>query len=299
MKYRAVNQLDCFEFHDTVFTFVRFDNDELVVSAKHLNIHKSTEQNTSDYDLEIDCAKIVFKGLQTHSFEPSREWKIDEKGNSYTNDPLIIFKGQEAEDKLMQEIRNGIKIYYFGRDGDSQYCIEGCGIDPFFTTKFSFDSVTVEWDGYLKKAWYEFHKQQQFEITLNTPVGEKNATVYIICSYEDESLYEDFVKQTVNVCIKYNGKELWGRGADYLWIDAFVNLQEQLPDGVTIKCCLTCKHGKFCPVENQLGELFCTKDVLFNEKSNLFFYTEDETERAKHSRNYTYVCKKYQPKSDE
>ena len=70
MQYRAENNLDLFEFHDSVFSLVSFDGTDLIVSARCLNIHKNTEQNPSDYDMEIDCAEIIFRDFrpQTDDF---------------------------------------------------------------------------------------------------------------------------------------------------------------------------------------------------------------------------------------
>ena len=58
MKYRVENNLDLFEFHDAEVSFMSFDNNELTLSAKHLNIHKNTNENPYDDDMEIDFAKI-------------------------------------------------------------------------------------------------------------------------------------------------------------------------------------------------------------------------------------------------
>ena len=63
MKYCAENQLELFEFHDARLELIRFGGGELVVSAKHLNIHKHTDQNPSDCDMEIACATITFHGV--------------------------------------------------------------------------------------------------------------------------------------------------------------------------------------------------------------------------------------------
>ena len=70
---------------------------------------------------------------------------------------------------------------------------------------------------------------------------------------------------------------LCGYGKDYLWADAFADLQKNLPNNVKMRCCMTCRHGNMCPVGNKPGELFCTKDVSITQKSDLFFYTENET----------------------
>ena len=97
----------------------------------------------------------------------------------------------------------------------------------------------------------------------------------------------------------YGEKELWGYGMDYLWEDAFADLQNKLPDNVKIQCCMTCRHGNMCPVGNKPGELFCTKDVVITQKSDLYFYTEDEVECAKRSRHCADFCENYQEQSND
>ena len=58
MKYRVENKLDLFEFHDAEFSFISFDKNELVLSAKHLNIHENAVQNPHNCDMEIDFAEF-------------------------------------------------------------------------------------------------------------------------------------------------------------------------------------------------------------------------------------------------
>ena len=118
--------------------------------------------------------------------------------------------------------------------------------------------------------------------------------------HEETVYYKGSLEQppTVNVGCTFAGKEYWGHGSDYLWIDAFADLQRQLPEGVLLKCCLTCRHGNLCPVGNDKNEVFCTKDVLITQKSDLYYYTEDDREREKRSRQYCGLCGDYQPQTD-
>lgn len=300
MKYCVENQLDLFEFHDSSFSFVSFNGEELLVSVKHLNIHKDTRQNPYDCDMEIDCAKIAFKGFHSPSYEPGRTWKMGADGRSYPLGPQIIYYGQEAESKIIQELQNQITVFDFNKKDDARYYIDGLGLEPFFTMEFCFDSVMVEWDEYRNKAWYELYRQYHYDLTLTTPKSDEQVKTIVSCYDEDIHHNGVFEKApTVNVGLKYAGKELCGRGKDYLWVDAFANLQKQMPDGVSLKCCLTCRHGNMCPVGNSPGELFCTEDVTITKKSDLLFYTEDDSEREKRSRKYCHVCEEYQPQSRE
>lgn len=162
MKYHSENELDIFEYHDAEFTLVRFENGELTIAAEHLNIHKDTPQNPSASDMEIEYAAITFKGFRTHSFEPGKpsetepkDWIAGINGKWYSADnPRIVYEGKEAEEKTLQELADQMTVLTFGMK-DSVYYFDACGIEPFFTIRFTFDSVTVEWDDYCGKAWYE------------------------------------------------------------------------------------------------------------------------------------------------
>ena len=65
--------------------------------------------------MEIELARITFHGFCIKSFEPGRAWKPDENGKLYTNEPQVIFKGQTAEEKLLNELRAGVTVFEFGK----------------------------------------------------------------------------------------------------------------------------------------------------------------------------------------
>lgn len=54
----------------------------------------------------------------------------------------------------------------------------------------------------------------------------------------------------------------------FSFLDALVDLQKHLPDGVVLKCCMTCRHGNMCPFGNQPGELFVQKVLYLQRKVN-------------------------------
>ncbi|MBQ9994551.1 MAG: hypothetical protein IJP17_07565 [Clostridia bacterium] len=300
MKYRTENRLELFEFHDSDISLVGFEDDELVVSAKHLNIHADAEQNPSEHDLEIDCAKITFRGFRALSFEPAVPWEVGAGGNPHPVGAPIVYRDSEALDKIKDALRNQITIFDFDRKDGSCYFLDGSKNGHFFTMTFCFDSVLVEWDEYKSKAWYELHRQYKYSFTLATPDGDEEVEVFVHC--HDEEVYCNgtlLQAPSVTVSLEYAGSEFRGEGKDYLWADAFADLQRRLPDGVMLKCCLGCKHGNMCPVGNNPGELFCTKDVAITQKSDLFFYTEDCDERDSRSRQYCDACVDYEAQCDE
>lgn len=294
MKYRVENDLSIFEFHDSAFSLVGYDGTNLVISASRVNIHKNTPQNSSAYDMEIASAQITFKNFHsaTYTYEPVRVWEKDEDGKSYSVGPRVVLSGQAAIDRIIEELQNGITIFHFtAKEEGHGYSIGAFG-KPYFEIEFDFDSMIVCWDEYKKKAWYELHRQHRYDTVLHTPDGVEPVNLTV----SEGNLQQP---PTVIVSCNYDGKEYRGYGSDYLWIDAFADLQKQLPAGVFLKCCLTCRHGNLCPVGNEFNEVFCTKDVLITQKSDLYFYTEDRDERDKRSRKYCDLCEDYQPQSDD
>ena len=300
MHYSSNNRLQDFEFHDAELSLISWEDNRLVVSAKYLNVHKDAAPNNADADMEISEARITFSGFQIKEFEPSRTWKTDKNGKFYTDDPLIIHTGAIARSMFENELKNSITVMGIVLENDI-YELGALGIDPYFSVRFLFSDVEIEWDDYRKKAWYELHRRYKKTIALSTPNGKCELDANIIC--HDEDVYSfggDKVEgPSVSVGIKYGEKEIWGHGKDFLWVDAFADLQKKLPDNVKIQCCLTCRHGNMCPVGNKPGELFCTKDVIITQKSDLFFYTEDDAERISRSRDCTNVCEKYEEQSKD
>lgn len=153
MRFISENSLNDFEFHDAYISSATFSDGVLTIFAEHMNIHKNTPQNSGAVDMEIKSAKIVFDSFSCTRLEP---WKVcitDKNGNQYVKDTGAPLYEEKAQERLLSELE-GATVYSLGTDGNNLYYIE-CGIDDTFTAYFSFEAVTVEWDEYLGKAWYE------------------------------------------------------------------------------------------------------------------------------------------------
>ena len=79
--------------------------------------------------------------------------KKDENGKLYTDDPIVIFKGEEARKMLENELRNAVTVMGIAADGEG-YELGAIGIDPYFSARFTFSSVKIEWNDYVGQAWY-------------------------------------------------------------------------------------------------------------------------------------------------
>ena len=96
------------------------------------------------------------------------------------------------------------------------------------------------------------------QITLLSHSGNTISPIRI-CYDDDE----------VEISLEYSGTRYQGMGTDFMWADAFWDLQRKLPDGTSLACCMTCKHGNMCPYGNVENQLFCTKDALITSKHDM------------------------------
>ena len=107
-------------------------------------------------------------------------------------------------------------------------------------------------------------------ITLLSPSNKIIAPIQI--DYDDR---EDTVKP-VEITLTYNGILYQGNGTDYLWVDAFADLQKKLPSEIKLVCCMTCRHGTMCPYGNKENQLYCTKDVPITSKDSVIELMDDK-----------------------
>ena len=144
----------------------------------------------------------------------------------------------------------------------------------------------------------KFEREMDKTLHLSAPGREIVVAAHIEYQTQEEELTEDNAA-SMTVTIEYEGKIITGYGTSYPWMDAFVSLQQQLPDNVSIKGCISCRHGNLCPVGNAPFEVFCTKDVSIREARDLWNDTEAPEEAAKRSREYTQVCEHYEKQARE
>lgn len=81
--------------------------------------------------------------------------------------------------------------------------------------------------------------------------------------------------------------------------NALIQLAKSLPAGWSIKSCLSCRYGHFCPAGDYDNELFCVTDFEPKEPRDLWHVTEDSEERAKRKRTLFDLCDMYAPQSKE
>jgi hypothetical protein len=160
MKYISVDRLSDFEFHDAEMHFISRSENDLTVSVKCLNIHKGTAQNSHPTDMEIADARLTFRSFSLSVFDPGDEWTQDAEGKWVVSVKGCISTDAAAEQRFLNALKSVVTIFAFDRFDDASYFIDGSSQnEPWFTVRFTFASVTIEWDEYLNPAWYEAHQQ--------------------------------------------------------------------------------------------------------------------------------------------
>lgn len=285
MKYVSIDQLEQFEFHDSVWELCAREGDSVTFLVENLNIHKGTEQNDEDYDMELATARMTFRGFRLIHFEPGQSWTTDENGNSVPVGERILYTGEEGMTRLGS---GNFEVYHLCREGD-HWEFGGCGLEPYFTVEFNFDSVELAWDAYAKKAWYELRRYCAFPVVLDTPDGTVSEKLEIWVNEEPVYRVNHGWIQAPSVAagVCWGGTRYLGDGTDdFLWIDAIADLQKKLPAGITIRACLTCRHGNLCPYGNAPKEVFCLKDVEVSGKMDVAALCDDP--KAWESRKKSY-----------
>ncbi len=284
MKYQLTDCFEALEFHDVFLKLESFENDTLTLSAKHLNIHKEALPNRSLFDKELGMAKITLQKLSVHSF--SREAYTSEDGNGKLLEiaEQLDYPVEEAENAFLNELKSGNHISDFYKDGN-EYVLEIHGFH-LFSARLSFSSFMLEWDDIIGNAWYEESKLRS--ITLKTPSGDLKTNIEI---KETNHHYQ--------VSILYKKKLYQSRKEEYTE-KAFAELQKKLPEGVSIKCCLTCAHGNLCPYGNIEYEIFCIKDHILQEKLDLIdLMDQEDHDFLLRSRLITDLCDDFTEQNDE
>ena len=238
--YRSINNPELFEFHDSIFNLDFIDKKNIAVYVRRLNISKKAEQNPKNYDLEIKRAHILFQEVSELTYDLGRTWKTDQHGKSVPVGPENLYHGKAAIDRMKDLLSDGAEIFSHDIFDGDYYEIHGWGSEPFFLARFKARNFIVDWDEYLKPAWYELRKEYKKSTMLKTPNGEVTTDIYFVYEYDADELFRadnvhDVAPQKNSIGIKYENEYYWGYENNASEKDAIANLQKQLPPGVLLK----------------------------------------------------------------
>ena len=134
-------------------------------------------------------------------------------------------------------------------------------------------------------------KCNTYTLPINTPDGLINVSVqHRVVDENDENMWT-----TISVIIQGQEQCFDAETTE----EVLIKLAKSLPSGWSIKTCLSCRYGHFCPVGNADNELFCVTEFEPKEIRDLWHVTEDEEERKQRSRNLFHLCDQYIPQASD
>ncbi len=77
---------------------------------------------------------------------------------------------------------------------------------------------------------------------------------------------------------------------------AIAYLQKQLPEGIAIACCQSCRYGNFCPLGDMENEIFCFKGISADSREAILkVFIEKPDLLTDRSRNLLSICGAFMP----
>ena len=146
MRYRSVNCLQDFEFHDSFWSLAGHDASSYIFDARALNLHQTAPQNPEDCDMEIESSRVTFSGCQIAGFRAFKE----ETPKNFTGEKSLI--------RFLREANHGMWVKGFNEIDHDQWLLASCGDkEIYYEVTLRFEDVVVEWDAFRRPAWYVLH----------------------------------------------------------------------------------------------------------------------------------------------
>ena len=153
------NKLEDFEFHDSEITSFVLEGDLLKMDVQMLNVHKDVIDGY-DTDMELDGAKIIFRGFRLLKVEEPARVRYSQKGELEETVPLKSYEGKEAQALVLSRFEERFWVYALSFF-DSCWVLEGSGCNhssEVVNIYFQFDEAEISWDSFAGPAWYEQRK---------------------------------------------------------------------------------------------------------------------------------------------
>lgn len=161
MKYKAINELNHFEFHDANIVSQKRENGCIEWILDNLNVTTLFSQCDFEEDMCIKEARVLFEQVEVEGIclsEYARTAIIQGQTVHYNE---MRKKPLEMAEKVLQDTENS---YYrrisrmLGNHGQSngsfRISFEIENIQEYFSISFRYKSATVEWDEYEDVAQY-------------------------------------------------------------------------------------------------------------------------------------------------
>ena len=163
MKYKSVNELDNFQFHDAQIKNILLTDTEMMWDVSAINATTQNTQNDHPKDMCIENATMKFENVCIKNLVFGAYTVHDSDNNLIESVDATTAMPEEYTEILTESTNSYCFIYGMDelqQNPDNTYSvcfnIDG-GAGNYYLT-FSFSLSTIEWDKFSGEAWYEHPK---------------------------------------------------------------------------------------------------------------------------------------------
>ncbi|MBD8068752.1 hypothetical protein [Bacillus sp. PS06] len=101
--------------------------------------------------------------------------------------------------------------------------------------------------------------------------------------------------RNIHLDVRVMDQDVQSKASDSIEM-AIKYLQRELPEGVHIACCQSCRHGHFNPYGDNENEIFCLNDQKMRSKEDVVeYFSTAAFSLEEKSRKLLDYCEKYDP----
>jgi hypothetical protein len=160
MKYKAINEITHFSYHDAVIMSFTIKGNTMQWIVDDVNATTENSQNTLTEDMRILRCNIEFEDVQVDEIIFSAWSQFDEKWNLKKSEPARNVDPSEFTTILEETMKSWCRIQDLSvlpETNDRRYRISICldGHVGIYNLNISYRTFIAQWDEYSGKAWYE------------------------------------------------------------------------------------------------------------------------------------------------
>lgn len=159
MKYRSMDELEAFAFHDGEIRSVQRDGDDLIFQVEGINATTENSQNTAACDLCIDQARMLFSNAELTAIRVFVEAKRPTPNNVVMELSPPLPDRDTYWDILQEAIGTTGAIILSMEDlqtynGKTAVTFLLEGASDVFQLTILYNQVQIDWNDFSGPAWY-------------------------------------------------------------------------------------------------------------------------------------------------
>jgi hypothetical protein len=153
-KYISINELDTFDFHDSIFKNIENCHSNMTWELEHVNVTIDNSQNKLDTDMEAGRLYLIFSYCSITRIEYYGCKTYSKEGKLMDEQPSR-FAPKEDYQEIFEGLVNNRGVIIGLEDNKPKYCSFEI-ITPYegITVGIEYSEVKAEWDIFKQKSYY-------------------------------------------------------------------------------------------------------------------------------------------------